>query len=221
MHSAADLARAHWNETPLFYTEQERYAIYPWLYDAAEFDRHAGERVLEVGCGTGCDLLQFAKHGACATGVDLTPRHLELARQRVGKMARVVEGNATALPFPDSSFDYVYSHGVIHHCSEPRVAVQEILRVLVPGGRVNVQLYAKWSFWHFQRRLQFAFGGQDWKRHVENSDAPVHLDLYTHKGMQELFAPVEITTRKYEFRQCQPLGRWLGWFIVATGHKPL
>jgi ubiquinone/menaquinone biosynthesis C-methylase UbiE len=221
MQSAADLARAHWNQTPLFFSEEERYAIYPWLYEAAEFTRHKGDRVLEVGCGTGCDLLQFAKHGAQATGVDFTPAHLELARQRVGNAAKVVEGDATALPFADASFDYVYSHGVIHHCSEPRKASQEILRVLRPGGRFNVQLYAKWSFWHFQRRLQYTLRGKDWKRYVENSEAPVHIDLYTKRSMSALFSPVPLVIRKYEFRQCQLLGRWLGWYIVATGKKPL
>lgn len=220
MSSASELAQAHWNETPLFFSEQERYATYPWLYEAAEFSRHAGERVLEVGCGTGCDLLQFAKHGAIATGVDLTQKHLELARERVAGRATVMKGDATALPFPDASFDYVYSHGVIHHCSEPGRAAKEILRVLRPGGRFNVQLYAKWSAWHLQRWLQYSLRGKDWKRYVENSEAPVHLDLYTRQSIRKLFTPVEVEVRKFEFRQCQPLGRWLGWFIVATGRKP-
>src|ERR1700733_4704158 len=75
MPDAAQLAQDHWNETPLFLSEQERYSTYPWLYDVAEFREHAGEKVLEIGCGTGADLLQFAKHGAIATGVDLTEKH--------------------------------------------------------------------------------------------------------------------------------------------------
>jgi hypothetical protein len=49
---AAQLAQDHWNETPLFLTEQERYSMYPWLYEVAEFKKHAGEKVLEIGCGT-------------------------------------------------------------------------------------------------------------------------------------------------------------------------
>jgi len=54
------------------------------------FRHHRGERILEVGCGTGCDLLQFAKHGAIAMGVDITERHLELARERLGTLAEVI-----------------------------------------------------------------------------------------------------------------------------------
>jgi len=61
---ASVLAQQHWNETPLYLDESERYSMYPWLYEAAEFRNHAGERVLEIGCATGCDLLQFVKHGA-------------------------------------------------------------------------------------------------------------------------------------------------------------
>ncbi len=113
-HSAADLAIKHWNLTPLYYSEEERYGVYPWLYEAAEFTHHRNERVLEVGCGSGCDLLQFAKHGALATGVDITPKHLDLARQRVGNLATVLGSDGVNLPFPDASFDYVYSHGVAH-----------------------------------------------------------------------------------------------------------
>src|ERR1700744_722655 len=108
MPDAAQLAQDHWNETPLFLTEEERYSIYPWLCDAAEFRKHAGERVLEIGCGTGRDLLQFAKHGAIATGVDLTARHVELARERVGDLAVIPHADMRHLPFEDGSFDYVY-----------------------------------------------------------------------------------------------------------------
>lgn len=46
MPDAAQLAESHWNETPLFLTEQARYSEYPWLYDVAEFREHAGHKVL-------------------------------------------------------------------------------------------------------------------------------------------------------------------------------
>lgn len=114
--SASELAQRHWNETPLNLVEEaQRYADYPWLYEATEFRNHAGERLLEIGRGTGCDLLQFAKNGAIATGVDITERHLELARDRVPGLATVQYASACQLPFSNASFDYVYSHGVIHH----------------------------------------------------------------------------------------------------------
>jgi ubiquinone/menaquinone biosynthesis C-methylase UbiE len=96
---AARSAAEHWNRTPLFLEESARYAEYTWLYENAEFSKHAGERVLEVGCGSGCDLLQFATNGAAATGVDITDKHLELAKRRVGNLAQILKADMRSLPF--------------------------------------------------------------------------------------------------------------------------
>src|SRR5262245_47171502 len=63
--------------------EGYRYQVYaPWMKDAIGFDRYADRRVLEVGCGTGTDLLQFARGGSSVVGIDLTPRSIEITRQR-------------------------------------------------------------------------------------------------------------------------------------------
>jgi SAM-dependent methyltransferase len=218
MVQAAELAQAHWNNTPLLLSETERYSIYPWLYEAAEFRHHSGERVLEIGCGTGCDLLQFAKHGAIASGVDITGRHLELARERVGNRAGVFAADGRKLPFADGSFDYVYSHGVIHHSDQPEKITAEIIRVLRPGGRLNVHVYAKWSWATLEYLLRF---GRTWKNHIENSLEPVHIELYTDARLRQLFAPLRISTQRFEIRRpLAPLERLLGWFIVCTGAKP-
>jgi len=212
--SATRQAIEHWNKTPLFLAEKERYSAYPWLYEAAEFRHHRGERVLEIGCGTGADLLQFAKHGAVATGIDVTPEHLKLARERVGGRAQVLYADATQIPLETGSFDYVYSHGVLHHIDRPHLVVEEIFRLLRPGGRFNIHVYAYWSFAHLNYRLRF---GNEWKLSIENSRDPVHLDLYTGLQLRKLFAPARVTVEKYEFRRWQALGRWIGWFLVVKG----
>jgi SAM-dependent methyltransferase len=215
MRDAAQLAQDHWNETPLFLTEEERYSIYPWLYDAAEFRKHSGERVLEIGCGTGCDLLQFAKHGAIATGVDLTAKHLELARKRVGSLAAVRHADMRQLPFEDGCFDYAYSHGVLMYSDEPEKVVREIYRVLRPGGRFNVHVYAFWSYFTLWRFLRY---GTKLKRHLVNSTAPVHVDLYTARRLRQLFGP----GASIEKHQCKPfefLAPLFGWFLVVKGRK--
>ena len=203
---AAELAQAHWNETPLSLSEQERYRIYPWLYEAAGFRRHEGQRVLEIGCGTGCDLLQFAKNGAIATGIDITAEHIRLAKERVHGMAEVIHGDGRAIPFPDCSFDYVYSHGVLHHSDEPEKIVAEIMRVLRPGGRFNIHVYGLFSWFALKGILSHQWR---FKRHIENSTAPVHIELYTSNRLRALF-PVFILISRYEH----------GWFLVADGAKP-
>jgi SAM-dependent methyltransferase len=215
MPDAAELAQSHWNETPLFLTEQERYSTYPWLYDAAEFKNHGGEEVLEIGCGTGADLLQFAKHGALATGVDLTTNHVDLARKRVGELAAVHKADARHLPFEDESFDYVYSHGVLHHCDEPEQMVGEMMRVLRPGGRFNVHVYSLLSYVTFRGFFRY---GSKWKLHVENSRAPVHIDLYTGRKLRHLFGH-GISIRKYQCEPFQFMAPLFGWFLVVKGRK--
>jgi ubiquinone/menaquinone biosynthesis C-methylase UbiE len=217
MATARQLAESHWNETPLYISAEERYRTYPWLYRAAEFNEHKGHQVLEIGCGTGCDLFQFAKHGATATGIDVTDRHLDLARNRIGNLAKVMKADARELPFAGESFDYVYSHGVIHHCDAPHLIAREILRVLRPEGRFNIHVYAKWSYTHFRGLQKF---GREWSLHIENSTAPVYIDLYTGRKLRQLFPGIQLTIRKYEFSHCQYFGRWVGWFLVATGKRP-
>ena len=129
--------------------ERHRYQEYaPWMREVMGFDEHAGERLLEVGCGMGTDLLQFALGGAICTGVDLTPRSIELSRHRfklydVPGTFLIADGER--LPFPDSSFDVVYSNGVLHHTPDTAGAVAEIHRVLRPGGMAKVMLYYRHS----------------------------------------------------------------------------
>jgi ubiquinone/menaquinone biosynthesis C-methylase UbiE len=217
MTDAAQLAQSHWNETPLLSNEQERYSEYRWLYDVAEFQKHAGHKVLEIGCGTGTDLLQFVKHGAIATGIDLASSHVDLARNRVGELARVYQADMRHLPFANDSFDYVYSHGVLHHSDEPEKAVREMFRVLRPGGRINIHVYAFWSYFTLWRFLRY---GGKWKSHIEHSPAPVHIDLYTERKLRKLFG----ATASIEKHQCRPfefLAPWFGWYLVVKDQKSL
>ena len=215
--SSSQLAIDHWDKTPLFISEEERYHTYPWLYEAAEFKHHSGENVLEIGCGTGCDLLQFARHGAHAVGIDITPEHLRLARERVDGLAEVKHAEATKLPFADNSFDYVYSHGVLHHVDEPHRVVDEIFRVLRPGGRFNVHVYALFSYFTLLRMLQH---GREWKLWIENSRDPVYIDFYTAGKLRKLFTPSQLKIRKFHCGPMPALSPLAGFFLVATGAKP-
>ena len=107
-----------------------------------------GKKVLEIGTGNGADGVMFALNGAIYTGVDLTEAALEASRKHfelLGLSGVFQKENAEHLSFPDESFDMVYSHGVLHHTPHPQAAIDEVYRVLRPGGRATVMLYHKHS----------------------------------------------------------------------------
>ena len=129
--------------------EAHRYTKEWHIPIAADFAAARGLKVLEVGCGLGTDGAEFAEAGAHYTGVDLTEAAVELARKRFELFnlpGTFQTGDAENLPFPDESFDLVYSHGVLHHTPDTAKAIGEVHRVLRPGGRAMVMLYHSGSY---------------------------------------------------------------------------
>ena len=156
--------RAFWQQNPCgvkfaeaapgtrhFYelVEAHRYTKEWHIPEAAGFASAGGLKVLEIGCGLGTDGAQFAEAGAEYTGVDLTAAAVELASKRFqlyGLAGKFQTADAENLEFADESFDLVYSHGVLHHTPETQQAIDEVHRVLKPGGRAVVMLYHRDSY---------------------------------------------------------------------------
>lgn len=124
-----------------------RYAAEPYIHPFARFVEGAGKDVLEVGVGMGADHAEWARSGPRRlAGVDLTERAVAHTAERLALEGRASElrvADAEALPFPDASFDLVYSWGVVHHAARPQRVVDEIRRVLRPGGVARVMLYRR------------------------------------------------------------------------------
>jgi ubiquinone/menaquinone biosynthesis C-methylase UbiE len=128
--------------------EGRRYALEPHILEQVEFERWAARDVLEAGCGIATDGMRFVRAGAHYTGIDFSPTALDLARRRLeleGGSARFVRGSIVELPFPDASFDLVYSNGVVHHLPESDRAITEFHRVLRPGGTAIIMVYNRAS----------------------------------------------------------------------------
>jgi ubiquinone/menaquinone biosynthesis C-methylase UbiE len=128
---------------------EKRYQGREWhVPTVADFNAYRGKDVMEIGCSIATDGLEFAKGGANYTGVDLTPHSIELAEERFrlfNVLGNFVVSNAEKLPFPDESFDHIYSFGVIHHAPRPEKIVAEMHRVLRKGGTFTVMLYNRTS----------------------------------------------------------------------------
>ncbi|HEX8943188.1 MAG TPA: class I SAM-dependent methyltransferase [Gemmatimonadaceae bacterium] len=126
-----------------------RYELEPYIFEFARFDEGRGRDVLEIGVGMGADHLEWAKESPRSlTGIDLTPRAIEMTRARLDTYSLTSSlecGDAECLPFPDESFDLVYSWGVLHHSPDTPRAVAEVYRVLRPGGVARVMIYHRWS----------------------------------------------------------------------------
>jgi ubiquinone/menaquinone biosynthesis C-methylase UbiE len=104
-------------------------------------------RALDGGCGTGVCSLALAELAAEAVGFDLSSGSLHTARtlaQRLGVTNLTFEqGSLLQIPFPANSFDLVFSWGVIHHTTNPVRALDELVRVLEPGGTLVLAVYLK------------------------------------------------------------------------------
>ena len=126
-----------------------RYEKLAYLPEAVNFAAYRGKRVLEVGCGVGIDLARFAADGALVTGIDLAPRAVALAQQNfrhnnLDGDFRVMDGEA--MTFANESFDMAYAHGVLQYTANPRRMVDEIHRVLAPGGTAVFMVYNRHSW---------------------------------------------------------------------------
>jgi len=124
----------------------------PVLSELVDYNSLKGKKVLDIATGPGLFLVEFAKVGAIATGIDITSyaikhtsRNLELRNLK----AEVIKMDAQKLEFPDATFDYVHAWGCVMHMPDTEKAIQEIYRVLTPGGKALIYIYNRnsWTFW--------------------------------------------------------------------------
>jgi len=137
-----------------------RYQFEPHIHDFAGFSRSAGLRVLEVGVGMGADYLEWLKAGAQASGVDISEISLQRARQRcetAGFEPDLRVSDAEHLPFPDNTFDVVYSYGVMHHSPDTPQCIREARRVLKQGGALRIMIYHHPSLVGLMLWLRYGF----------------------------------------------------------------
>ncbi len=181
--------------------EARRYRVESHIPIFADFERWRGKRVLELGCGIGTDTISFARAGAQVTAVDLSPKSLEVARQRArvfGLEDRIrfyeADGEDLTAKVPVEAYDLVYSFGVIHHSPHPEKIVAQMRQYLRPGGKLKLMVYHRRSWkvvW-----ILFTYGrGQFWRLSeliARNSEAQTGCPItytYTRNQGRNLVEP--------------------------------
>jgi len=108
---------------------------------------HPNERLLDVGCGTGCLLAAVAatRPDVHLYGIDLSPAMLDQARQRLGSYAMLQKASADRLPFSDGEFDQLVSVSTLHCLPDAGTVFEAMARVLKPGGRLLISDWCRES----------------------------------------------------------------------------
>ena len=159
-HWEAETCGTRYSEAPnrrCFFDElaNKRYQLEPDLHTFADFPSSKGKRVLEIGVGAGADFHNWCRFADHATGVDLTEEAIALTTERLQlndidtARYQLQKADAEKLPFSDSTFDIVYSWGVLHHTPNTLQAFGEAWRVLRPGGVLKAMVYQvpSWVGW--------------------------------------------------------------------------
>ena len=216
--------------------ERHRYAAEPVIPSVAQFETHRGKVLLAVGVGAGTDHLQWARAGAVCYGVDLTQRAIETTRAHLsihGLSSILQRIDAETLPFPDATFDVVYSWGVIHHSAHPEQIVREIRRVLKPDGLFIGMVYARNSLVALKLWIKHALlkgrPWTSWSDLVANHMESPGTKAYTVAEVREVWSGFS-SCETMQLLTCYDRSwfpgwmhrlfpdRW-GWFIVVRARK--
>ena len=128
------------------------FLLYPYLSEYFLRESLQGKRVLEIGLGYGTLGQALAEKGCDYYGLDIAAGPVAMMRYRLSHLegsdwrGKVQIGSVLDIPFEDSTFEYVYSIGCLHHTGDIERSVSEVYRVLKDGGRAVIMLYNKHSF---------------------------------------------------------------------------
>ena len=185
--------------TPEFFQELDdyRYDKLRYLPQLLNFASFKGKSLLEIGCGVGTDLVRFAEAGAVVTGIDISPVALELAGQNFqqhGLEAELINMDGASMDFPPDCFDTVYAHGVVQYAADPASMVQEIYRVLKPGGQAILMVYNKYSWLNLMSKITGV--------PLEHEDAPVYrkYSMLEFKRLLQPFHTYSIVPERFPVR---------------------
>ena len=165
--------------------EQYRFSKLSYLAKRVDFGGYPGKRLLDVGCGLGNDLSRFVSGGSEGVGIDISPMAIKLSKTNFeyrNLSAEFVQMDGEDMAFEDNSFDVVYCHTVLHFTPDPEALVQEIHRVLKPGGLAILMTINRHSWLYALHRLA--------NLKIDFMDAPV-FNKYTYSEFERMLSPFD------------------------------
>jgi ubiquinone/menaquinone biosynthesis C-methylase UbiE len=221
-----------------------------WMKRIIDFSISKGKKLLEVGHGIGTDLLSFCEGGAEVYGIDITEEHHRLAKCNFALHSKTVVlkvCDAADIDFPSNYFDYVYSHGVLHHTPDTVRCISEAFRVLKPGGQFILSLYRTYSAFHifsvvfvngFLRGKLFRLGYRGLMSTVEYGADGISIKplvkTFRKRELQYLlsdFSRVKLKVAHFKREHIPVIGKliprclepvlepYLGWYLIAFAIK--
>jgi SAM-dependent methyltransferase len=180
-------------------TIYERRRLYGTVLKVLLAEPAAGRRVLDYGCGTGDWGLMLAGEGADVTLLDLSPVAIELALHRAavsgvaGRVRGVARDASDLSCFSNGEFDLIYASAAVHHTLKYPNALDELLRVLGPGGQlVLAETYGNNPILNTLRRLRWKFSRQPEEAGEEILFNDVHVDLLRGRLREVTLIPLSL-----------------------------
>jgi len=216
-----------------------RYSLQDYMSDAIGFARFKSKVVLEIGSGSGIDSAEFARNGAEVISLDFTAtstRSTTSLFKEAALIPNATRAGAHLLPFKEASFDCVYSFGVLHHIPDVVSVVEEVARVLKPGGLLVCMLYNKASLLYaysilFAHRDEGLNEEELVSRYSERILGCPYTKAYTKSEARDLlrpfFEPIEISVHynvidlrdQRKFKLNIPDIYELGWHLIARARR--
>jgi SAM-dependent methyltransferase len=203
-----------------------------WIPRLLEFAKHSGETLLGLGNGLGTDWLQYARHGAEVVVCSSSAEQLTLIRRNFelrNLTGRFLHTSPQSLPLETASIDVACVSSLLQEVSDPRLIVEEVYRVLKPGGKVLAVAPARYDADYWLNQCT------PWRRWIGRPIRPGEEPLvqYTRHGLKRLFTSfIERRVYKRHLRRSEVphLVRWLptpflerlvGHLLILKAFKPL
>ena len=203
-------------------TIYERRRLYGTVWNVLLAESVAGRRVLDYGCGTGDWGLMLAGEGADVTVLDLSPVAIELAMRRasvsgVAHRVRGIARDASDLScFRDDEFDLIYASAAVHHTLKYPNALDELLRVLRPGGRlVLAETYGNNQLLNSLRRLRWKFSRQPDEAGEEILFNDAHVKLLRGRLQEVTLIPLSLLAMAKRFFRGKFTARLVRWIVAS------